>query len=151
MSGVDHLIERGLADPDRMGISGSSYGGYMSSWTISQTDRFKAAVIGAPVTDLPSFVRTTDVPERFESYLGKDHRRYYRGSPMYFADKIKTPALVWHGDADIRVPLMQGRHLYTALLKEQSAQPNSSSIPASHTACRRPQTAATCWSASCDG
>ena len=119
MSGVDHLIERGLADPDRMGISGSSYGGYMSSWTISQTDRFKAAVIGAPVTDLPSFVRTTDVPERFESYLGKDHRRYYRGSPMYFGDKIKTPALVWHGDADIRVPLMQGRHLYTALLRNK--------------------------------
>ena len=119
MSGVDYLIERGLVDPDRMGISGSSYGGYMSSWTITQTDRFKAAVIGAPVTDLPSFLRTTDVPERFESYLGRDRRIYYRGSPMYFADNIKTPALVWHGDADIRVPLMQGRHLYTALLKNK--------------------------------
>ena len=119
MSGVDYLIERGMVDPDRMGISGSSYGGYMSSWTISQTGRFKAAVIGAPVTDLPSFLRTTDVPERFESYLGRDRRRYYRGSPMYFADNIKTPALVWHGDADIRVPLMQGRHLYTALLRNK--------------------------------
>ena len=71
------------------------------------------------MTDLPSFLRTTDVPERFESDLGRDRRRYYRGSPMYFAHNIKTPALVWHGDADIRVPLMQGRHLYTALLRNK--------------------------------
>ncbi|MCP5114040.1 MAG: S9 family peptidase, partial [bacterium] len=119
MSGVDHLIESGLVDPDRMAISGASYGGYMTSWTISQTNRFKAAVIGAAITDVPSFIRTTDVPERFEDYLGKDTKRYYRSSPMYFAENIQTPSLVWHGDEDIRVPLMQGRHLYTALLKNK--------------------------------
>ena len=119
MSGVDHLIKIGLADPDRLGISGSSYGGYMTSWTIGQTDRFKAAVVGAAVTDVPSFLRTTDVPERFESYLGKDLVVYQRSSPLTYADNIKTPALIWHGDADIRVPVMQGRHLYTALLKNE--------------------------------
>ena len=117
MSGVDHLILLGLADPERMGIAGSSYGGYMTAWTISQTNRFRAAVAGAAITDVPSFVRTTDVPERFESYLGKETKRYYRSSPMYFADNISTPTLIWHGDADIRVPLMQSRHLYTALKK----------------------------------
>ncbi len=119
MSGVDDLIERGLVDPSRMAMSGSSYGGYMTSWTISQTNRFKAVVIGAPITDLPSFLRTTDVPERFESYLGTDRKRYYRGSPMYFGENIRTPALIWHGDADIRVPVMQSRHLYTAMLKNK--------------------------------
>ena len=117
MSGVDYLIEDGLVDAAKMGMAGASYGGYMTSWTISQTDRFKAAVAGVAVTDLPSFVRTTDVPERFESYLGKDQRRHFRSSPMYFADDIKTPTLVWHNSADYRVPLMQGRYLYTALLK----------------------------------
>ena len=115
MTGVDHLIERGLVDENRMAISGSSYGGYMTSWTISQTNRFKAAVVGAAITDVPSFVRTTDVPERFEDYLGKDQKNYHRSSPMYYADNIRTPTLIWHGDGDIRVPLMQGRHLYTAL------------------------------------
>ena len=119
MSGVDHLIEIGLADPDRLAMSGSSYGGYMTSWTISQTNRFKAAVVGAAITDVPSFLRTTDVPERFESYLGKDIAVYQRSSPMTYADNIKTPSLIWHGDGDIRVPLLQGRHLYTALLKNK--------------------------------
>jgi dipeptidyl aminopeptidase/acylaminoacyl peptidase len=117
MSGVDHLISLGLVDPDHMGIAGASYGGYITTWTISQTNRFRAAVAGAAITDVPSFVRTTDVPQRFESYLGKDTKRYYRSSPMYFADNINTPTLIWHGDADIRVPAMQGRHLYTALKK----------------------------------
>ncbi len=117
MTGVDWLIERGWADPERMAMSGASYGGYMTSWTISQTNRFRAAVIGAPITDVPSFIRTTDVPERFEDYLGRDPLAYARSSPMHFAHNLRTPALIWHGDEDIRVPLMQGRHLYTALLR----------------------------------
>lgn len=119
MSGVDHLIDLGLADAEKLAITGVSYGGYMTSWTISQTNRFKAAIAGAAITDVPSFLRTTDVPERFESYLGTNIQVYQRSSPMAFADNIKTPTLVWHGDADIRVPIMQGRHLYTALLKNR--------------------------------
>lgn len=116
MTGVDMLIEKGIADSEKMAIVGASYGGYMSSWTISQTDRFKAAVIGAAITDVPSFIRTTDVPDRFEDYLGTDPRLWDRHSPMHYASNMVTPTLVWHGDGDIRVPLMQGRHLYTALL-----------------------------------
>jgi len=117
MTGVDWLIEKGWVDPKRMAMSGASYGGYMTSWTISQTNRFRAAVIGAPITDVPSFIRTTDVPERFEDYLGRDPSAYARSSPMHFAGNLSTPALIWHGAEDIRVPLMQGRYLYTALLK----------------------------------
>ena len=119
MSGVDHLVSLGLVDQDRMGIAGSSYGGYMTTWAVSQTNRFRAAVAGAAITDVPSFVRTTDVPQRFESYLGKDTKRYYRSSPLYFSDNMRTPTLIWHGDADIRVPVMQSRHLYTALQKNK--------------------------------
>jgi dipeptidyl aminopeptidase/acylaminoacyl peptidase len=115
MTGVDELIERGLADPDRMAMAGASYGGYMTSWTISQTDRFRAAVIGAPITNVESFIGTTDVPQRFQDYLGKYPAAYARSSPMHFANNLKTPSLIWHGDGDIRVPLMQGLQLYTAL------------------------------------
>jgi dipeptidyl aminopeptidase/acylaminoacyl peptidase len=110
------LIEKGIVDSDRMAIVGASYGGYMTSWTISQTNRFKAAVAGAAITDVPSFMRTTDVPDRFEDYLGNDPRLWNRHSPMHYASNIVTPTLIWHGDGDIRVPMMQGRHLYTALL-----------------------------------
>jgi dipeptidyl aminopeptidase/acylaminoacyl peptidase len=119
MTGVDALIASGVADRDRMAISGASYGGYMTSWTIGQSMRFRAAIVGCAITDLPSFIRTTDVPERFESYLGIDPALYLRHSPLAFGERMKTPALIWHGDQDARVPLMQSRHLYTQLLKNR--------------------------------
>lgn len=117
MTGVDHLIEAGLADPDRLAISGASYGGYMTAWTISQTNRFTAAVVGCAITDVPSFMRTTDVPDRFADYLGEDDRLYARHSPSTYGNNMRTPSLIWHGDADARVPLMQSRHIYTQLQK----------------------------------
>ncbi|MBM3734268.1 MAG: S9 family peptidase [Acidobacteria bacterium] len=120
MTGVDHLIARGIAHPERLAISGSSYGGYMTAWTVSQTSRFKAAVAGCGITDVPSFMRTTDVPDRFADYLGLDDRLYARHSPMTYGANITTPTLIWHGDADERVPLMQSRHLYTQLLKNRT-------------------------------
>lgn len=119
MTGVDALIASGVADPNRLAIAGASYGGYMTAWTISQTRRFKAAVAGCGITDVPSFIRTTDVPERFEDYLGKEPALYTRHSPMAYGERIQTPTLIWHGDQDARVPLMQSRHLYTQLLKNK--------------------------------
>jgi dipeptidyl aminopeptidase/acylaminoacyl peptidase len=117
MSGVDRLIAEGVVDGNRMAISGASYGGYMTAWTISQTRRFRAAVVGCAITNVPSFVRSTDVPRRFEDYLGTDPSVYPRHSPMTYGEHIRTPALIWHGDQDQRVPLMQSRELYTQLLK----------------------------------
>jgi dipeptidyl aminopeptidase/acylaminoacyl peptidase len=117
MTGVDALIASGLVDPDRLAIAGSSYGGYMTSWAITQTDRFKAAVAGAAVTSLSSFMRTLDVPDRFIDYLGEDPRNYPRHSPIEYADRIVTPTLVWHGDSDVRVPVTQGMELHGALRK----------------------------------
>jgi dipeptidyl aminopeptidase/acylaminoacyl peptidase len=115
MTGIDHLIETGIADGDRLAISGASYGGYMTAWSITQTTRFRAAVVGCAITDLVSFFGTTDVRTRFENYLGADPHQYVRLSPVQYVDRVRTPALIWHGDQDPRVPPGQGRELYSAL------------------------------------
>ncbi|HXG65928.1 MAG TPA: S9 family peptidase [Blastocatellia bacterium] len=119
MSGIDHLIKQGIADPDKLGIMGWSYGGYMTSWVITQTDRFKAASVGAGVTNLYSMYGTTDISEFLDHYFGakpwNDIEIYKRHSAMFHAGKIKTPTLIQHGEKDERVPLSQGQELYIAL------------------------------------
>ena len=88
MAGVDAVIAMGVADPDRLGVAGWSYGGFMTAWIITQTDRFKAASIGAPVTDLVSFTGTADIPGFLPSYFRGEFwepdlwDRYARHSPM---------------------------------------------------------------------
>ena len=119
MSGVDHLIAEGIADPERLGVMGWSYGGYMTSWVITQTHRFKAASVGAGVTNLASMYGHTDIPLFMERYFGgppwKQAKLYTDHSPMTFAGNIKTPTLIQHGEKDERVPLAQGQELYAAL------------------------------------
>lgn len=119
MQGVDLVIEQGIADPDRLGVAGWSYGGFMTSWIITQTDRFKVASIGAPVTNLVSFIGTADIPSFIPSYFRSEHWEdrdlYHERSPLYQAHKVKTPAMIQHGDADERVPLEQGLQYYMAL------------------------------------
>ncbi len=122
MAGVDHLVELGIADPDRLGIMGWSYGGYMTSWTISQTDRLRAASVGAGVTNLYSMYGQTDIPDFMEAHFGArpwdDIEEYERHSAMFFAKNIRTPTLIQHGEKDERVPLAQGQELYAALKKK---------------------------------
>ncbi len=120
MAGIDHLvIERGIADPDRLGIAGWSYGGFLAAWGISQSDRFKAAVCGAAVTNWPSKVGTTDIrpynEERFAGPLHKEPDDLWNRSPIRYLGNIATPTLVVHGEADPRVPLVQGMELYLGL------------------------------------
>ena len=119
LSGVDAMIERGIADPDRLGIGGWSYGGYMTAWAIGQTDRFKAAIVGAGVTDLLSF-QAADIPSWLprEMMLAPSYREpeiYLRSSPITYVANAKTPTLVLHGASDERVRLGQGKELYHAL------------------------------------
>jgi len=121
MTGVDALVARGLADPDRLAVCGWSYGGFMTSTIVTKTDRFKAAVVGAGVTHMTSFTGTTDIPDFARSYFGswpwEDPRVYTEHSALYGIGKVKTPTLVVHGDKDERVPTEQGFELYTALKK----------------------------------
>ena len=120
MSGVDYLIEQKIADPDRLGIGGWSYGGFMTSWAVTQTNRFKAAVVGAAVTNLFSFDGTTDITPKFlrNYFLDIPFRRraaYDNHSAMTFLQNCKTPSLVLHGEADERVPTSQGWEFYNGL------------------------------------
>ncbi|MGI8476606.1 MAG: prolyl oligopeptidase family serine peptidase [Thermomicrobiales bacterium] len=120
MAAVDTVLERPYADRGRTGIYGYSYGGFMSSWTIGQTDRFKAAVIGAPVFDLESFYGTSDIGYVWgvQQFGGTPHEipEWYRThSPSTHAHRATTPTLILHGEADERCPIGQGEQLYTAL------------------------------------
>lgn len=119
LSGVDAVIARGIADPDRLGIGGWSYGGYMTAWAIGHTDRFKAAIVGAGVTNLVSF-QAADIPTWLPSQMMlapsyRDPEIYVRSSPITYVADAKTPTLVVHGAGDERVRLGQGKELYHAL------------------------------------
>jgi dipeptidyl aminopeptidase/acylaminoacyl peptidase len=119
MTGVDKVIAMGVADPDRLGVMGWSYGGYMTSWIVTQTHRFKAASAGAPVTNLMSFNGTSDIPGFIPDYFGGQSWEamdlYQKHSPMFNVKGISTPTMIQQGDADIRVPISQGYEFYNAL------------------------------------
>lgn len=119
MTGIDALVDRGIADPDQLGIMGRSYGGYMTAWTITQTDRFKAASLGAAMCNLISFYGQTDIPGFMEYYFGGDiwdmRELYLERSPIMFACRVRTPTLITQGEKDSRVPLPQAWEYYHAL------------------------------------
>jgi beta-galactosidase len=122
MSGVDHVISLGVADPERLGVMGWSYGGFMTSWIITQTKRFRAASVGAGVTNLMSFTGTADIPSFLPDYFGGefwDKMDAYSGhSAMFHIKGVSTPTLIQHGESDRRVPLSQGQELYNALKRQ---------------------------------
>lgn len=121
-TGVDALIAAGIADPDHLAIMGWSYGGYMTAWTITQTKRFKAAVIGAGVTNLWSFTGTSDIPgflpDYFEGEAWDNFDVWRKHSPITYIKGVTTPTLLLHGEADERVPTTQGYEYYNALKRQ---------------------------------
>ena len=96
------MIGLGVADADRMGIMGWSYGGFMTSWTVTQSNRFRAASVGAGVTNLVSFTGTADIPSFLPDYFGGEFwdkpGHYEKHSAMFHIRGVKTPTLVQHGE-----------------------------------------------------
>lgn len=118
MAGVDDLIAKGIADPDRLGIGGWSYGGYMSEWAVTQTTRFKAAVSGAGMANLIAEFGTEDGPAYDEWFWGVPYEKpegFLNGSPVLFVKNAKTPTLILQGEDDTVDPQGQSRELYRGL------------------------------------
>lgn len=121
LAGVDAMIDLGIADPQRLGVVGWSYGGYQTAWLIANHHRFAAAAAIAPFTDLATLSATTDLPGAVEDWLGGplwDRPDLYRErSPLWRADAITTPLLLLHGTDDTRVPPGQSVALHRALAR----------------------------------
>lgn len=120
MTGIDALIARGVADPDRLGAFGWSYGGYMTFWILTQTDRFKAVSPGAGLSNIYSMYSQNDI-QRYLRWFYSDRspwdatELYWDRSPMKYVNNVKTPTMILHGQADTRVPIAQAQEFYTAL------------------------------------
>ena len=131
MAAVDEVAARPYVDDTRMGVHGYSYGGYMTSWTVGHTNRFRAAVVGAPCIDLFTMYGTSDIGISFgelqwgssleaaleEGQGGMEQlvTHLHRRSPIAFAPKVETPLLLLHGDADARCPISQSEAYFTML------------------------------------
>lgn len=118
MTGVAYCIEKGWADPDRLICYGWSYGGYMSFWIVTQTDRFKAVSPGAGLPDLYSMYSTTDIPGYMGWFFGTPWDKedmYGKHSPIRYIKNVKSPVLIMHGANDARVPPTQAVEFYQAL------------------------------------
>ena len=118
MAGVDYLIAQGIADPDKLGIGGWSYGGYMSEWAITQTKRFKAAVSGAGLSNLASEFGTENGPAYDEWFYGTPYENldgFMKSSPVKYLKNAQTPTLILQGDADTTDPIGQSEELYRGL------------------------------------
>ena len=120
VAGVRDLIDRGIADPKRLGIGGWSYGGYMSEWAITQTDMFKAAVSGAGLSNLISEYGTEQGPSYDEWFYGLPYEPekiagFLNSSPFVHLKNVKTPTLILQGDADPVDPPGQSQELYRGL------------------------------------
>jgi len=109
-------------DANRLGVCGGSYGGYMTNWMITQTDRFKAAVTFRSICNWVSKFGTSDIgymqPESIsgaETYWGEDTLEQMKHSPLYYVDHVKTPTLIVHSEEDLRCPIEQGEQWFTAL------------------------------------
>lgn len=119
MAGVDKLIADGIADSAHMAVMGWSYGGYMTSWVISQTTRFQAAIVGAGITNVWSMWGTNDIPSVLDDYFSgppwQNPELYLKRSGLFYAKQVKTPTLFLHGEEDFRVPIGQAFEYYHAL------------------------------------
>jgi dipeptidyl aminopeptidase/acylaminoacyl peptidase len=119
MAATDYLAGLAYVDDKRMGVTGGSYGGYMTNWMVGHTDRFRAAVTQRSVVDLKSFVGTSDMgfdlQREFKGQPWTNPEAYERCSPLTYAKNIKTPLLIIHSEQDLRCSIEQAEQLYVTL------------------------------------
>jgi dipeptidyl aminopeptidase/acylaminoacyl peptidase len=119
VTGALAMVERGIADPDRLGIAGWSWGGYLTAWTITQTPIFRAAVMGAGLSNMVSDHGQGDIPTANLLYypgLPYQHmEHYWKSSPIRYVAAVRTPTLILHGEEDARVHPAQGMEYFRAL------------------------------------
>lgn len=119
LRGVDAALEAAPIDPARLGLMGYSYGGYMTMWAVTQTDRFKAAVAGAGVSDWRSYYGQNGISDWMIPFFGAsvydDPRIFARSSPIEFIKKVRTPTFVFVGDRDLECPMPQSQEFWHAL------------------------------------
>ena len=119
MTGVDYCVSRGLADPENLFVYGGSYGGYLVAWTVTHTDRFKAAVMDYGISNLLSCHggEWNTYWEIFQFGIDpyKTRDLYEKKSPLYYVTHVKTPTLINHGKEDPCVPVTQSHEFFRAL------------------------------------
>src|ERR1700704_1963691 len=120
MNGVDAALKRyPWIDADRMGVTGGSYGGFMTNWIVGHTDRFKAAVSMRSLSDFVSDFRACDIALWNDQETGpinwSDPRMQWENSPIRYVESIRTPLLLTHGEMDLRCPIHQAEELFGAL------------------------------------
>jgi len=118
MTGVDKLIADGIADSNRLGVMGASYGGFMTNWIVTQTGRFKAASAGASLSDLNDEYYLSEGGQFMIDYFKRPWENaasYAAHSPLTHVDKVTTPLLIQHGEVDPRVPISNAWKFYRAL------------------------------------
>jgi dipeptidyl aminopeptidase/acylaminoacyl peptidase len=118
MTGVDSFVARGIADGDRLGVMGASYGGYMTNWVVGHTGRFKAASAGASLSDLADEYFLSEGGEFMVDYFKRpweNRASYAEHSPLTYASQVTTPLLIQHGEVDPRVPIAGAWKWYRAL------------------------------------
>ena len=120
MRGVDVALEKfPFLDKDRMGVMGGSYGGYMTNWVVTQTNRFKAAIASASLSNLISFYSTSLYQDlihaEFNGMPWDNYDKLWERSPLKHIKNVKTPTMLVHGEADNDVHITQAEEMYTAL------------------------------------
>ncbi len=120
LHGVDTLLERGYIDETRIGVTGGSYGGFMTNWLIGHTDRFKAAITDRSVTNLASMFGSGDIGwdlgyDNLETTPWQELGRYMHMSPINYVQNMHTPLLIIHSEQDLRCPIEQAEQLFAAL------------------------------------
>ncbi len=118
MTALDALIRKGVADAERLFVTGYSYGGFMTSWVVGHTQRFKAAIVGAPVVDHISMRGTTEIPQLSEAEVAspwENLQEAWDRSPIAHLQNCTTPVLIEHHDGDLRCPVGQGDELFQTL------------------------------------